>query len=165
MHFFELLQLAVVCGFAWLRGAEAERWGAVSLAASWIGSDVLRYWIVHQSGVDGVQLRVIFSLSGDMLLAIAFLYIAVRFSSLWLGAVLLVQGAQMTLHSVFLSEEPGSLYFYVVTSNLFSAGLLLMLLGGTGASWWGRSRKARRALAEDRNRNVEWLDQTVFSPA
>ena len=143
MGYFEVLQLALVCAFAWIKGAKSERAGALVLSAAWILSDALRAWLSFVAPHDLERLKAILSLSGDLMLAIGFLVIAIRYSSLWLGAVLLVQGAEMTLHSMFLGDEPGTLFVYIVISNVFSAILLLMIVAGTCGAWRTRVRRRR----------------------
>lgn len=138
-----------VCLLSWFKGGPAERSGALLLFLTWIGSDLARRAIAHWGVGDPEQAKATLSLLGDSLLALGLLVLAIRYSSLWLGSVLLIQGGTMTLHSVFMDKASTTLV-YIYLANLFSYGFLLMMLAGALASWRHRSVRTRAAASAQR---------------
>ncbi|MDO8910729.1 MAG: hypothetical protein Q8N10_10605 [Phenylobacterium sp.] len=67
----------------------------------------------------------------DGVLALSFLVLAVRYASLWIGAVMLLQGVQFSLHAYFFVTKlvPGRTY--AIVNNLVTWGTLLGILLGT----------------------------------
>ena len=68
--------------FAWWKGGPPERLGSLMLAVTWIGADVAR-------SLSGRMVRALTLLVSDLLTSAGFLYIAIRYSSLWLGAAMI----------------------------------------------------------------------------
>lgn len=141
MAYLALILMVAVCALAWAKGERAERAGAILLFSTWAGSNLLRNIVGHLSLGGVEEIKATLSLAGDFVLAVGLLVLAVRYSSLWLGAVLLIQGGEMTLHSMFLEQESGTLA-YITVSNLLSYMFLAVILAGTAASW--RRRVVRR---------------------
>lgn len=135
--------MLLICALAWFKGDKPERAGALLLCAAWAGSFLLRGALAPFFDEHDQNVRTVTRLSVDFLLAAGLLILAIRYSSLWLGAVLMIQGAEMTLHSMFLGPDRSSLYTYIVVSNLFSFMFLGMILAGTVASWRRRIVKRR----------------------
>lgn len=74
-------------------------------------------------------------LTGDFLLAMGLLMLAVRYASLWLGGVLLLQAVQFTLHAWYMLADRGHDIFHAVVNNLVTIGVLVCLLIGTVTAW------------------------------
>ena len=91
------LALFVCCGLALWKGGPPERLGTAMLAVSWIGADVAR-------GFSNQMVPTVTILASDVLLAAGFLYVAIRYSSLWLGAAMILQAFAFALHAVQLSS-------------------------------------------------------------
>ncbi|MDP1739321.1 MAG: hypothetical protein Q8L23_18000 [Caulobacter sp.] len=127
----------LVCVLAWWRGGPAERYGAsfIILAALAVS---FAHFILPPSAA-GLSLLTI-----DALMAVGFLALAIRFSSLWLGAAMLLQAGQFSLHAWYLVSSLERDYFYAVANNLITAGILLCILIGTMISW---SRKGKAVQA------------------
>lgn len=138
------LLMILACALGWAKGDRAERAGSLLLFVTWIGTAAARRIAPHLAPPRDVEeLKALLNLVGDFTLAGGLLILAIRYSSLWLGGVLLLQGAAMTLHSLFLDNE-SSPYAYYVVYNVICFSFLPMILGATLSSWRRRilSRKA-----------------------
>lgn len=141
-----LASLAATGAFAWWKGGRAERLGTLMLAVSWLGADVAR-------GFSGQMMPIIPLLASDALTSAAFLYIAIRYSSLWLGAAMIFRAIGFALHAAQLSDSDAPRWhgfiIYLLINNILSYLVLLSLAGGTVATMVQRRRLARnRANAE-----------------
>lgn len=124
--------------FAWARGSLAERAGA---AANLVAA--LLVPLAHAGlAADAVPLAL---LTIDGLLAVAFLVLALRFASLWVGAALVFQAVQFGLHATYLVRHMAFDITYARVNNADSLGILLSLIAGVVAS--RPRRRARRAHA------------------
>jgi|WetSurMetagenome_2_1015567.scaffolds.fasta_scaffold750080_1 hypothetical protein len=136
--------LIVACVFAWLKGGAAERYGAslyflsalLSLAVAVLTRD--SYPIVPMLVFEG-------------LVALGFLALAVRYNSLWLGAAMMLKGAQLALHASHLTDNTeakiGIFKAYPLLLNGISIAISLSILFGTVASLKARSRREDQVLA------------------
>jgi len=128
-----------ICGFALWRGGTPERIGAaLVLLVALAGAAV--------NLVPDGPVRQVGHLAADGVLAAGFLAVAVRFASLWLGAAMLFQAVQFSLHAYYfvLQRPHDSLYSTVNNVNLL--GVLTCLLVGTLAA---RRRASGRAATRD----------------
>jgi hypothetical protein len=132
-----LAGLVAACGFAWWKGGPPERLGTLMLAVSWIGADIAR-------GFSNQMVPTVTMFVSDAVLAIGFLYIAIRYSSLWLGAVMILQAIAFALHASQLSASDAPRWHgwivYLLINNLINYSLLLALTGGTIATILRRRR-------------------------
>jgi hypothetical protein len=125
------------CVFAFLRGAAPERIGAGVIFANLLLS-LGGQMIVSQSTFLVAQLTL------DAVTALALLVLAVRYASLWLGAVMLLYALQFALHAFYsVTQRPRDLP-HAVINNLDFFAISLCLVIGTAVS----SRRRRRALAQ-----------------
>ena len=123
--------LAIVCAFAFLRGGVAERTAAIIIILVAALSALTRFWLQMDASLVP---RLIF----DGIAALGFLYLAVRFGSLWIGAIMLIQAFQFSLQAYyFVLERPHDL-FYVVANNVNFLGILACLGIGTLLAWRNR---------------------------
>src|SRR3978361_1561287 len=81
-----LIGLIVACVFAWWKGGPAERLGSLMLVVSWLGADIAR-------GFSNQMVPLAAMFVSDAVLAAGFLYIAIRYSSLWLGGGMILPAA------------------------------------------------------------------------
>jgi hypothetical protein len=93
-----LAGLAVTCLFAWWKGGPPERLGSMMLAISWFGADIAR-------GFSNQMVPTATLLASDILISGGFLYIAIRYSSLWLGAAMMFQAIGFALHAAQMSDS------------------------------------------------------------
>lgn len=136
-HHLLLIVIVAVAVFAWLKGGMPERIGAILNLAVAILFFVLQR--VFDPAALATSLLVI-----DGLLGVGFLVLAIRYTSLWLGAAMLLQAAQFSLHAFYyVTAKPFDLLFMVV-NNLVSWGILISILTGVGAHWLNTRRAALR---------------------
>lgn len=131
-----LLELAtgLVTLAAWLKGWWPERMGA----SAYLFATILLYILQHTIGLTGMS-TVLLSLDG--LVGVVFLVLAVRYTSLWLGGAMLLQGVQFSLHAFYdVTHRPFDRLFAVV-NNVVSWGVLACILAGTIAAWRGARRR------------------------
>lgn len=125
----------LVCALAWWKGGRAEQLGAsLKLATSLIALAV--HHLLKQNSISGALL------TADGVLAIGFLALAIRYASLWIGAAMLLQAGQFSLHAWYLVSGLERDRFYAIANNLVTVGILVCILVGTLISWFRRSRKA-----------------------
>jgi hypothetical protein len=132
--------LFVCCGLALWKGGPAERSGAVMILVTWLGSTVI------QAMAKAYILPIVF-LASDAVLAAGLLFLAIRLSSLWLGAAMLLQAIGLSLHAAYFAAEKAdldrhTLWLYVAGKNLASFAMLLVILGAGLVAWRKRSRRA-----------------------
>lgn len=131
-HLLEIAT-ALVTLAAWLKGGRPERFG--SLANLLIA--LLIFVLQHTLGVGPMEASL---LTIDGLLGLIFLGLAIRYTSLWLGGAMLLQGVQFSLHAFYdVTSRPFDLLFAVV-NNTVSWGVLLCILAGTLVTWRGVGR-------------------------
>lgn len=117
---------------------------AVRLAGCMVAAGVL-----YNFGIKLVphDLKPIVQLTGDFLLAMGFLMLAVRYASLWLGGAMIFQAVQFTLHAWYLLAEKKPDLFHAIVNNLDTVGILVCLLIGTITAWRRRIAASRPAAA------------------
>lgn len=130
------LLTAVIVGvtlFAWLKGGWPERMGAtLNLVAAAL-------FLVLQFGMSAAALAPGL-LVLDGIFGLGLLILAIRYASLWLGAAMLLQAAQFSLHAFYyVTAKPFDTLFAVV-NNVVSWGILIAIVAGTCASWLNSRR-------------------------
>lgn len=124
-----------VCALAWWKGEQAERLGAsLKLATSVIALGV--HHLLKQDSISGALL------TADGVLAVGFLALAIRYASLWIGAAMLLQAGQFSLHAWYLVSGLQRDRFYAIANNLVTVGILICILVGTLIAWRRRHRAA-----------------------
>lgn len=122
------LVLLGTCLYAWSKGAVPERFGAAFLLAA-----AFLALFIDKALPPSVQVG--WTLTGEGLLALGFLALAIRYASLWLGAAMMLQGAQFSLHAFYIvMERENDLPFWAV-SNLVTFGIIICILVGVTISW------------------------------
>lgn len=124
--------------FAWSKGGPAERLG-VSLK---IVTSAVALTVHHTLKLESISVAL---LVADGLLAVGFLLLAVRYVSLWLGAAMILQGVQFSLHAYYLVAERSFDRLYSIINNVNTYGVILCILVGTLMSWRRRARLAAQA--------------------
>lgn len=130
--------VALVSAFAFSlwKGDAAERLGGgMNLAA---GLFAMFLHPLLNSDVQPVAQLVV-----DAALAAGFLFLAIRFASLWLGVAMLLQAVQFSLHAFYLVQETPHDWTFFRINNFDSWGIILCIVGGTALSWRRRERKRR----------------------
>lgn len=129
----------VVCLFGLLKGGPAERFGAGLTLGIAIAFQIVNIILPTEA-------RAVPHLVLDGVLALGFLILAVRYASLWLGGVMLLQGVQFSLHAYFFVTKLVPGVTYAVVNNLVTCGTLVGILLGTIA-YLRHVRADREALA------------------
>src|SRR5579872_452535 len=135
-----LLELFFVLGalFALWRGGPAERWAAavviVNVAIGTVGN-----WLAPESDA-------ILRLVNDGLAALLLLAVTLRYSSLWMGGMMLFFAAQFTLHSVYLvTGRLAAENLHAMINNIDWSGISWCLIIGTAVTWRRRLQPAAAA--------------------
>jgi hypothetical protein len=132
------------CAFAWLKGGTAERLGA----SLYLLSAVLSLLVAV---LTGNAYPVVPMLVFEGLVALGFLALAVRYNSLWLGAAMMLKGAQLAMHASHLTDSSdamiGAVKVYPLLLNAISMAISLTILFGTVASLKARKRQAAASAA------------------
>jgi hypothetical protein len=132
--------------FAWFKGDLAVRYGA---AINFLG-----YISITAVQLAGWQHPLVPMVWADLLIACGFLWLAVRYNSLWLGAAMIMQGIEFAIHTLVLTSPESQprifgLRAYALGENLISLGIILTLVGATFATMHLRRSAGRRAIDED----------------
>jgi len=132
----------LVTAFALFRGGRPEQIGAsINLACAIAAELAHMVWGPEDSSVPLLLI--------DFALALGFLLLAVRFASIWLGAAMLLQAAQFSLHAWYIVEERPHDLFYFRVNNIDTIGISLVLVIGTVMAWRRRRRMAREEAARE----------------
>ena len=125
----------VTCLVALILGTAAERLGSGIILANLVAYAV-------NEAVGGAQL---IGLSIDAVTAVALLMVTLRYTSVWLGAVMVLYGAQFALHAYyFVLEAPRDLLHTILNNANFFAVVLCLAAGTLSAI---RRRKTLRTAA------------------
>src|SRR3990167_3433006 len=112
---------------AWLRGGLPERYGSLLFVGA--GLAVFISHVLLPASAEGLFL------------------LAIRCSSLWIGAAMLLQAGQFSLHAWYLVNALQRDRFYAVANNLVTVGILACILVGTLISWRRRAKAATAQVA------------------
>ncbi len=130
--------LLATFAFALWKGDAAERLGSgFNLTAG-----LLAMFLQHVLDPD---VQPVALLVADAALAAGFLFLAIRFASLWLGAAMLLQAVQFSLHAYYLVGDVPHDHLFAEVNNIDSIGILICIVGGTVVSWRRRIRRNQLA--------------------
>lgn len=119
----------LVGAFAYWKGGPAEKFCGVANVV------VAALYIVCQALIAaGAELQVVFLLI-DCGLALVFLALAVRYASLFLGAAMILQGAQFSLHAYYMVTEKLMDAGYLLANNVISWLVLACIVVATLFTW------------------------------
>jgi amino acid permease len=133
MGLLGLLMLLGTGGLAIFKGGRAEREGAILYLVLWLAA-----MLVPKS--DNSQNFVYIVLIADAAAALGFLWLAIRYSNLWLAGAMIAQGVSFGAHAYRLEDDMVTpkwmgMNVYLMVMNLMSLLVLYLILGGTIASW------------------------------
>jgi hypothetical protein len=143
-----IFSVVLICAFAAWKGGPAERLGALVVVLAWLGADIAR-------GFSNQMVPTITLLVSDVVVSGCFLFLAIRYSSLWLGAAMVFQSVGCFLHAAQLSDPSAPRWhgfiIYLLINNILSYLVLISLVGGAVATMMRRGRlKREKAAAEAR---------------
>lgn len=137
-----LILALAVCGFAMWKGDMPVRLGGLAVICCWIAA-------VSAQVTFGARAPTIPVLIADGVLATAFLILALRYASVWLGGAMMLQSASFAVHAEHLSSSALSAANYVLAVNGLGYAVLLTLFCATVAQWRRRANPlGRSALRE-----------------
>ena len=120
--------LSGICLLAWWRGAGAEQYGSLLILVADIAADV--FMAVAYPKFPGLSMCAI-----DFALASGLLFIALRFSSVWLGGAMLLQSVALCLQAFdFVGDGPSIPAHYLI-NDLLSYAMVACLIAGLAGSW------------------------------
>ena len=128
IHYSLLTTIALVVVFAWMKGATPERLGATANLVAALSVFVVQRLLQKPS----LELSL---LAIDGILGLFLMALAVRFASLWLGAAMLLQATQFSLHGFYFVTMRSMDRTFFIVNNSVSWGLLLCIIAGTLGTW------------------------------
>ncbi len=129
----ELSLMLVTCVFGLLKGGAAERVGSLAILAAYVGDNVAVSLNLHHFPTFWVFVS-------DFALAGALLFIAIRYTSLWLGCAMLLQSISLCSYALAASGDGLHNRSYVILNNSLSLLMLACIIAGTIVSWRKRIR-------------------------
>lgn len=129
---FLLAVIFSVCLFAIVKGGPAERRAGLIFAAGTFGVE-----LIHSAVPRDLQGSLLLAMDGFV--AGGFLLVALRYASAWLGAAMMLQGFQFSLHAYYFVTGAKRDNTYALLNNLDSAGVLLCMLIGSVIAWRRRA--------------------------
>jgi hypothetical protein len=133
------VSIFLVAAFAWWKGGVAERTSGAANAV------VAALYLVCQVFVSRDLIQVVL-LVIDCGLALTFLALAVRYASLFLGAAMILQGAQFSLHAYYMVIGKDMDRLYLEANNVISWLVLTAIVVAT-LVYWSKRRAAAAAAA------------------
>jgi hypothetical protein len=144
-----LASLFATGAFAWWKGAAPERLGTLVFGLGTVAACIWR-------AMNGEHAAVMPLFAVDLMMALGFLYIAIRYSSLWLGAAMMLLAASFALHATGLSDPARprwhGMIIYLLANNILSYLTLAALAGGTVATIMKRRQAVRRKAEAEAKR-------------
>jgi hypothetical protein len=146
-HLVEALRAVTLAtaAFAFWKGDAATRIAAVATLAVGVIT-----FIIHPKFGDVAGESIL--LAVDFASAVVFLLLAVRYASLWLGAAMLLQSAQFSLHAYYLVMEREHDLLHAWINNLDDWGILISITVGTVLAIRRRAEYAREDAEEEARR-------------
>jgi hypothetical protein len=130
--------LVLTFAFALWKGGLAERIGAtMNMVAGLI--------VMFLDQILAPDLQPIVMLVIDGALAASFLFLAIRWASLWLGAAMLLQAVQFSLHAYYMVAELQPDVWFARISNADTTGINLVIIGAVVVAIRKRVRERREA--------------------
>lgn len=128
-----------------IKGGPAARQATFVFFGVTLGVTAFRFLPIPPEQAAGL------TLGGDAVLALAFLWLAMRHRSLWLAGAMMAQGTAFAFHAFLLEQENSEIdqktyFIFAVGMNLMTWVVMLLILTGT-IFYWRKSRRARRQKA------------------
>lgn len=93
----------------------------------------VQHLLYRYSGAYGLSLSY-YDLGSSFLTAVCFLILAFRYSNLWLGMAMVIQGGELYVSSLYLDGAAGGAWVYETWENLTTTGVSACLFFGTLAA-------------------------------
>jgi hypothetical protein len=134
----------------------------VSVFGLWKGDAPVRYAVLSRLPVEFATLIInpkfgdvggeSVLLAVDFVFAVILLVLAVRFASLWIGAAMILQAAQFSLHAYYLVMELPHDRLHAWINNTDDWGILISILLGTILAMRRRTALAREEAEREARR-------------
>jgi hypothetical protein len=141
-YVLQLCAIPIAGGLALFKGDKPERYGAIILLVPTLLEDVASP-ISHHLGYSLAHISPYLELVSTFAVSSGFLYIAVRYGSLWLAAAMVVQGTELYFARNFIDSSPPNFNLYATEVNTVTATVLGILGGAAIVSWRARMRRDR----------------------
>jgi hypothetical protein len=137
------LILLGIAGLALWKGGRPERYGTIIYGVSWAATLLLSLAMNRHSSL---YLYAIFI--ADFVVAIGFLFVALRFSNTWLALAMIAQGFSSAAHAYRLDDDQVPLIVqgipvWQAVINIMSLVVIFAILMGTLTTWRRRVVAAR----------------------
>lgn len=123
----------IAAPFAIWKGDKALRLGGVLRLCVIILGIPLQQLMHRFSGAYGLMSSY-YDLAMSFITALCFLVLAFRYSNLWLGMAMVIQGGELYLSSLYLDGATGGTSAYATWENLVTTGISASLFLGTIAA-------------------------------
>jgi hypothetical protein len=144
MHFISFVVFLVVTptmsALALFKGDRGERYGALIFVVPTALETVL-FEIVRGLGYSTVGITPFVDLVSTFAISAGFLYLAIRFASLWLAAAMVVQGSDLYFARAFIDADTPNYHLYGTEINVITITVALLLGGAAIWSWRARIQK------------------------
>jgi hypothetical protein len=137
LYYLSVVTTLGVCAFGLWKGDAPVRYAAMTLLAVEISS----FFIDPKFGDVGGESVI---LAVDFAFAVILLILAVRFANLWIGAAMILQAAQFSLHAYYLVMELPHDRLHAWINNTDDWGILIAIAVGTVLAM-----RRRRAMARE----------------
>src|SRR5580704_12084374 len=124
IYLLSQIAAAITVALALWKGDRAARTAAIAFVILDLATAVIR------PKVGDVSSETILLLL-DFVCAVVFLLLAVRYASLWLGAAMIFQAAQFSLHAYYLVMELPHDLLHAWINNADNWGILISIVVGT----------------------------------
>lgn len=119
--------ILVTAAFAWLKGGLAERLGGLVIVVAGVLVSAI-HLLVPQTATPLILLML------DGVLALAFLLLALVYGRAWLGAAMVLQAIQFSLHAYYFVGERPHDSTYSLVNNVVTFSLVAAIVIGTFAA-------------------------------
>jgi hypothetical protein len=170
-YVLQLCAIPLAGGLAIFKGDKPERYGATILLIPMLAQEVVLP-VAHYLGYSLPDNLPNIELTSTFVISCGFLYLAVRYGSLWLAAAMVVVGTELYFARSFIDSSPKNYNLYGTEVNIISVIVLSILGGAAIVSWRARLQKVqsdskRAALMSEREqaRNLKFKQMFESRPA
>ncbi|HLK26147.1 MAG TPA: hypothetical protein VKT30_15940 [Caulobacteraceae bacterium] len=175
IHLVAVYATPLCGGIALIKGGKPERLGAAVFVAAILLTDLFFALaspaahprpastaiaaISSPTGYANTTSTAYIDLASTLLLSCFFLYLAIRYASLWLAAAMIIQASELYFARLYIDSDFANFNVYAIELNSICALVLFTLAGAALWSWRSRTVKrrddAKRALAAERRREEQ----------
>jgi hypothetical protein len=170
-YVLQLCAIPLAGGLAIFKGDKPERYGAIILLIPTLTEELVLPLAQHLGYSMPANLPYI-ELMSTFVVSCGFLYLAVRYGSLWLAAAMVVEGTELYFARTFIDSSPQNYNLYGTEVNTVSATVLGILGSAAIVSWRSRIRKSRAEAKRaelmterEQARNLKFRDMFESRPA